>query len=99
MKRCVKCNLIILYCTCKTIYNLKINILKITEQKVRYKYVTIIKGEFPLSEINNISRELKEKYGCGGTVNKKKEIVLQGKHKNKLILYFKINNKFIYKLL
>ncbi len=78
---CPKCGLPKSLCICGEIE--KESEIKISALKKRYgKMVTIVHG-INKKELNSLSKKLKQKLACGGTV-KNDTIVLQGDHRNKL---------------
>ena len=78
---CVKCGLPKELCMCETIAKESQQIIVKTEKKKFGKIYTIITG-IDQKEINikELSKKLKSKFACGGTV-KEGNIELQGNHK------------------
>lgn len=61
--------------------------LNIFEKHVRGPiFITIVNGVEDPKELEDLLKDLKKKLACGGTL-KKDEIVLQGKHKKKIVKY------------
>ncbi len=75
-------------CVCQKMNTEQIKIYVVEKHVKGPMFVTIVNGLDDLNEIENMNKELKKKLACGGTL-KNKDIVLQGKHKKKVILYLK----------
>ena len=61
--------------------------LNIFEKHVRGPiFVTVVTGVEDAKELDDLAKELKKRLACGGTL-KNNEIVLQGKHKKKILKY------------
>lgn len=82
MDICPKCGLPIQACVCEEIAKSEQNIEIKMEKKKFGKISTIVSGLKDV-DIRDISRRLKEKLACGGTI-KNNEIELQGDHRNKI---------------
>jgi translation initiation factor 1 len=81
MTVCPKCGLPLEACVCQEISKEQKEIIIKTEKRKFGKIITIVSG-FEGHEIKEMSKKLKAKLACGGTV-KEKEIELQGDHRNK----------------
>ena len=58
--------------------------IKVRSMQARFgKFVTVISGIDSQDEAKRLEKEMKKKFACGGTV-KGTEIVLQGKHAQKV---------------
>lgn len=81
---CKVCGLPKDLCACDTIARER-EIINIKIEKKRYgKQVTVVRGlRSKREELERISKELKRKLACGGTV-KANKIELQGNHKSKI---------------
>jgi translation initiation factor 1 len=75
-------------CVCQKMNTEQTKIYVVEKHVKGPMFVTIVNGLDDLNEIENMNKELKKKLACGGTL-KNKDIVLQGKHKKKIILYLK----------
>jgi len=74
-------------CVCEKI-NTQQRKVYVVEKHVRGPmFVTIVSGIDSEKDLENLLKDLKKKLACGGTL-KKTEIVLQGKHKKKVINFF-----------
>lgn len=81
---CKVCGLPKDLCACDTIAREKEQIVIKIEKKRYGKQVTVIHGiKSKKEEMERVSRELKKKLACGGTI-KENEIELQGNHKFKI---------------
>jgi len=80
---CPTCGLPKEICVCQQITKEGTKIKVSTERKKFRKYMTIIEGFDPNTDINSLGKDFKRKLACGGTV-KKNRIELQGDHKNKI---------------
>jgi translation initiation factor 1 len=82
-KICEKCGLPENLCVCQDISKEQQKIrIKTTERRFR-KVITIISGIEDQQELKELGKTLKKTLACGGTT-KKKEIELQGNHKQKV---------------
>lgn len=83
MEICPKCGLPKQACVCEQMVKSSQKI-KVTTEKKRYgKIMTLITGFDKEMDIKKISKELKNKFACGGTY-KDNSIELQGDHKEKV---------------
>ncbi len=80
---CPTCGLPKEICVCQQITKEGTKIKISTERKKFRKYMTIVEGFDPDTDIESLGKELKKKLACGGTV-KKNRIELQGNHKDKV---------------
>lgn len=83
MEKCPKCGMLMDLCVCEVLDKQGVSKIKIyvTKKKFR-KLVTIIEG-VDKAQINQTTKELKQKLACGGTA-KEGNIILQGNHKSKV---------------
>ena len=81
---CPKCGLVKELCVCETIAK-ESQIIKVyLERKKFKKFYTIIEGvDEKEIDMRDLTKKLKAKFACGGTV-KDGKIELQGDHKNKV---------------
>lgn len=81
---CPKCGLVEELCVCETIAK-ESQIIKVyLERKKFKKFYTIIEGvDEKEIDMRDLTKKLKAKFACGGTV-KDGKIELQGDHKNKV---------------
>jgi|SRR3989338_7487524 len=82
MQICPKCGLPLQACVCEEIAKTEQKIKIQTEKKRFGKVITIISG-FQDVDLKTLSKELKHKLSCGGTV-RDKSIELQGDHSRNL---------------
>lgn len=80
---CSICGLPKEICVCQQITKEGTKIKISTERKKFKKFMTIVEGFDPNTDINPIGKDFKRKLACGGTV-KKNRIELQGDHKTKV---------------
>lgn len=80
---CPTCGLPKEICVCQQITKEGTKIKISTERKKFRKYMTIVEGFDPDTDIDSLGKEFKKKLACGGTV-KKNRIELQGNHKDKV---------------
>lgn len=80
MDICPKCGLPIQACMCEEISRTQQKIVVATEKRRFGKVITTVSGIEDNNEIKTVSKTLKAKRACGGTV-KNKVIELQGNHK------------------
>jgi len=74
-------------CVCEKI-NTEQRKIYVVERHVKGPmFVTLVSGIESSKDIEVLLKNLKKKLACGGTI-KKNEIVLQGKHKKKVIDFF-----------
>jgi translation initiation factor 1 len=88
MDKCPKCGMLKDLCVCEVLDKegtTKIRVY-VTKKKFR-KLVTMIKG-IDKPQLNQTTKELKNKLACGGT-NKDGVIILQGNHKKKVTAILK----------
>lgn len=84
MNICVKCGLPDDLCVCESIAKESQTITVTTEKKKFGKKYTIIKGINEKEiDVEQLCKELKNKFACGGTY-KKNKIELQGDHTKKI---------------
>ena len=83
MEKCPKCGMLKDLCVCEVLDKQGVSKIKIyvTKKKFR-KLVTIIEG-VDKAQLNQTTKELKQKLACGGTA-KDGNIILQGNHKRKV---------------
>jgi len=87
MEICPKCGLPKELCVCETIAKESQKITVTTEKKKFGKIYTIIKGiDSKEIDIKDLTKKLKTKFACGGTV-KEGIIELQGNHKDKITAF------------
>jgi translation initiation factor 1 len=80
---CTKCGLPKDLCVCQEIVKEAQKIVIKTERKRFRKYMTIMEGFDSGTDLKSLSKQLKRKLACGGTV-KGDTIELQGNHKVKV---------------
>lgn len=73
-------------CVCEKINTEQRNIYVVEKHIKGPMFVTTLNGVDSEKDLENLLKDLKKKLACGGTL-KGKDIVLQGKHKKKVVAY------------
>jgi len=85
---CSKCGMPKEICVCEELDKQEATKIKVYITKKKFKkLVTVIEG-IDKSQLDSTAKTLKQKLACGGTA-KEGMIVLQGKHKDKVVKYLK----------
>lgn len=84
MDKCPKCGMLKDLCVCEILDKQQAQKIKVYITKKKFKkLVTIIEG-IDKKRLNETAKAMKNKLACGGTA-KDGRIILQGKHKNKVL--------------